>query len=101
MTATVSFSEGAISVPAILAADVDGDGRKDLLVQESEDEMRIFAGIDGPDLFAKRGQRMKLPLPRDREEFTVFDLDADGRDDLVLVLGGVTEGRRIATVRFR
>ena len=101
VTATVSFSEGAISVPAILAADVDGDGRKDLLVQESEDEMRIFAGIDGPDLFAKRGQRMKLPLPRDREEFTVFDLDADGRDDLVLVLGGVTEGRRIATVRFR
>ena len=63
--------------------------------------MRIFAGIDGPDLFAKRGHRMKLPLPRDREEFTVFDLDADGRDDLVLVLGGVTEGRRIATVRFR
>lgn len=100
VTATVSLGEGDIFVPAILAADVDGDGRKDLLVQGGEDEMRIFAGVPGEQLFAAKGDRVRMPLPRDREAFSVFDLNADGRDDLVMVMGERAEGKRVVTVTF-
>ena len=100
VTATVSLGDGDIFVPAIIAADIDGDGRKDLLVQESEDELRVFPGVSGGELFAGKGERYRLPLPKDREAFTVFDLNADGRQDLVLVIGDRAEGKRVVTVTF-
>lgn len=101
LTATVSLSEGQIFVPAILASDVNGDGRKDLVVQDGQ-SLRIFYGTTGPRLFLGDAERVEVPeLPKGRDDFSVFDLDGDRNEDLVLILGKVSEGRRVATVMFR
>ena len=41
-------------MPAVLTADVTGDGRKDLLVQKGKDTLMIFQGTEGPQMFDKK-----------------------------------------------
>jgi hypothetical protein len=80
------FGEGDLFVPAVLSADVDGDGRKDLLVQKDEDTLLVYPGEASDRLFQRRAVQLKLNLPKDREGFMVSDLDGDGRDELILLV---------------
>lgn len=105
ITATIDFSEGDIFVPAIVAADVTGDGLKDLLVQDGVGELKIFTGNGEPGLFEKRPVTIKLALPDEEQNIRVEDLNGDERDDLVMLFKAdkdiANEGpQRIVTVFF-
>ena len=80
------FGEGDLFVPAVLSADVTGDGRQDLLVQRDEEMLLVYPGEGTERLFSKQPVRLNLDLPKDRENFVVADLDGDGRDELIVHL---------------
>jgi len=80
------FGEGELFVPAVLSADVTGDGRQDLLVQRDEEMLLVYPGEPTERLFSKQPIRLAISLPREREGFVVADLDGDGRDELILLL---------------
>ena len=80
------FGEGDLFVPAVLSADVTGDGRQDLLVQRDEEMLLVYPGEGTERLFSKQPIRLELSLPKDRENFVVADLDGDGRDELIVHL---------------
>ena len=80
------FSEGDLFVPAVLSADVTGDGRQDLLVQRDEELLLVYPGESTERLFSRQPIRLEINLPRDRENFLVVDLDGDGCDELIVHL---------------
>ena len=75
--------------------DVTGDGRLDLLIEHTYREMYVFVGVPGPDLFARRPQKVAVSIPRDEastwedatwdEEYTwLVDLNKDGKQDILM-----------------
>jgi hypothetical protein len=94
------FSTGDLFVPAVLSAEVTGDGRKDLLVQKGLDTLLVFPGEATEKLFAKSPIKLAMSLPSDREGFEVADLNQDGRDELILHLTTDDEAN-LAVVEFR
>ena len=80
------FSTGDLFVPAVLSADVTGDGRKDLLVQKGINTLLVYPGEATDKLFTKSPIKLEMSLPSDREGFVVADLNQDGRDELILHL---------------
>lgn len=90
------FSEGDLFIPAVLSADITGDGRQDLLVQRDEEMLLVYPGEPTERLFSKQPIRIPLSLPREREDFVVADLDGDGRDELIVHLK--QEGHSVLSV---
>ena len=84
ISARFDFGSGELFVPAVLGADVTGDGRKDLLVQKGEGTLLVYPGQPGQKMFAKKAIELSLELPASRAGFTVHDVDNDGRDELIL-----------------
>ena len=78
------FGNGELFIPAVLSADVTGDGRKDLLVQKDLETLLVYPGEPSANLFAKTPIKLELSLPKEREGFVVSDLNHDGRDELIL-----------------
>jgi hypothetical protein len=78
------FSNGELFIPAVLSAEVTGDGRKDLLVQKDLDTLLVYPGEPSEALFARTPIKLELELPKEREGFLVADLNGDGRDELIL-----------------
>ena len=75
--------EKGIFHPSVLIGDVNGDSRLDLLVQKGRKELRIFLGVPGPDLFARRPQEVAVAMPN--EEYTwLVDLNKDGKQDILM-----------------
>jgi len=72
--------------PSVLIGDVNGDGRSDLLVQKGRNELRVSLGVPGPDLFARRPQKVAVAMPN--EEYTwLVDLNRDGKQDILMHQG--------------
>lgn len=90
------FGEGDLFVPAVLSADITGDGRQDLLVQRDEEMLLVYPGEPTDRLFSRQPVRLELSLPKERESFVVADLDGDGRDELIVHLK--TEERSLLSV---
>ena len=62
---------------SVLIGDVSGDSRSDLLVQKGPEELRVYLGVPGPKLFARRPQKVAVAMPY--EEYTwLVDLNKDG-----------------------
>ncbi|MEO2176291.1 MAG: VCBS repeat-containing protein [bacterium] len=104
VTATFDFSTGETSIPAIIIADVTGDGLKDLLVQENAETVGIFPGDGSSKVFSDRAISVPLTLPTwlpgVREVVQAEDLDGDKREELVMLVK-IEEGpSRIVTVHF-
>jgi len=99
ISAKFDFSSGDLFVPAVLGADITGDGRKDLLVQKGEGTLLVYPGQAGETMFAKKAIKLSLDLPESRAGIQVKDLDNDGRDELILDQGD--EHAVISIVSFR
>ena len=99
ISARFDFSSGDLFVPAVLGADITGDGRKDLLVQKGEGTLLVYPGQAGETMFAKKAIKLSLDLPESRAGIQVKDLDNDGRDELILDPGD--EHNVISIVSFR
>ncbi len=84
--ATFSLSTGDVFFPSVLMADVSGDGIADLLVQDGEDGLLIYPGVEGERLFSLDAVEVKVPMPAQPEMLQVADLNADGKQDLIIRL---------------
>lgn len=82
--ATFSMSTGDVFFPSVLRADISGDGRADLLVQDGDDTLLIYPGVAGEKLFASDAIKVSVAMPAKPELVQVVDLNADGKQDLVL-----------------
>uniref|UniRef100_A0A486XGI3 VCBS repeat-containing protein n=1 Tax=Rheinheimera sp. BAL341 TaxID=1708203 RepID=A0A486XGI3_9GAMM len=83
--ATIDVSIGNLryDMPLFLLADTQGNGHKSLLVGDGTEELRLYQHEE-KRLFSRRAERFKLSLPRDASRAQVFDLNGDGKEDLVL-----------------
>ena len=79
---------------SVLIGDVNGDRRSDLLVQHSWEELRVYLGVPGQGLFARRPQKIKVTMPN--EEYTwLVDLNRDHKQDVLMHHPSTTEPHRV------
>ena len=103
VTAKLDIANGDIFVPAVLAGDVDGDGLKDLLVQDGDDKLKVFIGQTGKRPFARSPLLIDMELPEGAGSVRVVNLDGDAIDDLLLVFDADKSAKqqpRVHAVRF-
>ena len=86
--------EKGIFHPSVLIGDVNGNGRSDLLVQKGLEELHVFIGVPGPDLFARKPQKVMVAMPN--EEYTwLVDLNKDGVQDILMHHPSITKPHRV------
>ena len=68
----------------LLIGDVTGDGRSDLLIEETFRGLDASFGVPGPDLFARRPQVVAVVVPNDVEYTWLVDLNKDGKQDILM-----------------
>lgn len=78
----VSITNVRFDLPLFQLANLSGTGQKHLLVGESG-KLRLYAP-DQRRLFARRGDRLELELPRDSSGVLITDISGNGKDDVVL-----------------
>ena len=83
--ATIDVSIGNLryDMPLFALADTQGSGHKSLFVGEGTEQLKVYQH-ETKRLFSRRAERFKLTLPRDASRVQVMDVNADGKDDLVL-----------------
>ena len=68
----------------LLIGDVTGDGRSDLLIEGTFRGLNLFAGVPGPELFAREAQNVSVIVPHDGEYSWLVDLNKDGKQDILM-----------------
>lgn len=95
------FDKRGVLFPTVLSADVNGDGRMDLLAVERWDELSVFLGVDSARLLSDQPINVAVEAPVDERFANVGDLDEDGKDDLVIQYPSKTESNRIVVLMAR
>ncbi len=80
---------------------MNGDGHSDLLVQRGRERLLVHLGVPGPELFAKRPQRILVATPQDEEYTWLADLNQDGRQDVLMHHPSTTEPHRVTMLMSR
>jgi len=82
-----SISSGTSGSPVVKLADINGDERKDLVLSDGDDALKVYYGIKGKKLFSKKAQKYKVVLPKQGRMLISDDLNGDGKDDLLIKYG--------------
>ncbi|MFT5757381.1 MAG: hypothetical protein ACI9LM_002110 [Alteromonadaceae bacterium] len=82
-----SISSGTSGSPVVKLADINGDQKQDLVLSDGEDALNVYFGINGKNLFAKKGKKYKVTLPKQGKMLISDDLNGDGKDDLLIKYG--------------
>ncbi len=75
---------GHVKIPALVVADFDADGRKDLMLQSGSAEMSYYAGVAEERLFSTKASVLRMDLPSNGELVQSDDVNGDGRSDLII-----------------
>ncbi len=86
--------------PAVLIGDVNGDRRSDLVVGKNRQELHVFFGVSGPELFARRPQKVTVAMASEKYTWMV-DLDKDGKQDILMHHASTTEPDRLTVLIAR
>ena len=63
-------------------------------------ELRVFIGVPGPKLFARRPQKVAVAMPK--EEYTwLVDLNKDSKQDILMDHPSTTEPHRLTMLIAR
>ena len=89
------FKAHGVFFPAVLLGDVNGDGRSDLLVGKNWKELHIFLGVPGPELLAKKPQKVKVAMPNDERNIWLVNLNKDNKQDILIYHRSTTEQYRV------
>ncbi|MCJ8295442.1 MAG: VCBS repeat-containing protein [Colwellia sp.] len=90
---TFSLSSGQSGSAVVKLADLNGDGLKELILSDDDDELKIYLGKAASKSkksskhnksFKKRSISYSTQLPKDGNLVMVEDLNGDGKDDLLM-----------------
>ena len=95
------FDERGVLFPTVLAGDVNGDERVDLLAVERWDELSVYLGENSPELLSKDRIGVAVEAPTDERFVKVRDLDGDRKDDVVIHHPSATESNRVVVLLAR
>ncbi|MAE27407.1 MAG: hypothetical protein CMJ87_00300 [Planctomycetes bacterium] len=76
--------QGSFS-PAVLVGDMTGDGRQDLVVTKSREQVLIFPGTAGPDPLSAKPHTLHTSVPGHEWNVRLVDLDRDNKQDLLML----------------
>lgn len=86
---------GKTAFSAVLTGDVNGDRRADLLVQNGQKELNVFIGVPGPDLFARKPQKVPVAMSKNEEHIWLVNLNKDSKQDILIYHLSTTEPHRV------
>lgn len=92
---------GKTAFSSVFVADVNGDRRSDLLVQEGQKELHVFLGVPGPDLFARKPQKVAVTMPNNEEYTWLADLNKDNKQDVLIHHTSATEPHQVTLLLAR
>ena len=93
--------EKSVTYPPVLIADVNGDRRSDLLMGWGRKELRVFLGVPGPDLFARKPQKVAVPMPNNEEHTWLVNLNKDNKQDILMYYPSITDSHRVTLLITR
>ncbi|MCZ4337217.1 FG-GAP repeat domain-containing protein [Shewanella colwelliana] len=82
-----SLTSGQSGSPVVKLADLNGDGLQDLMLSDGEQALRLYLGDGSKGLFDEDSDGFKLQLPQEGSALVSDDLNADGKDDLIIKYG--------------
>ncbi|NRD75520.1 VCBS repeat-containing protein [Shewanella sp. VB17] len=95
-----SLSSGHSGSPVVKFADFNGDERQDILLSEGDRSLNIFLGTGEQSLLQKRSDELDVRLPKEGDMLTIFDLNEDGKDDILIKYGRQDEAQLLSQFRI-
>jgi hypothetical protein len=84
---TFSVSSGQSGQPVILSTDLNGDGKKELLLSIGEKKLGIYLAGKHNKLLSHRPKKHRIQLPQDGSMITTADLNGDSKQEILVRYG--------------
>ena len=92
---------GRTAFSSVLIADVNGDKRSDLLIQQEPEKLHVFMGVPSPELFSRKPQKIAVATPFDERNIWRVDLNKDAKQDLLISHPSMTKSHRVTLLIAR